>query len=96
MIKHNYVYVAIAASVIVIITYTIFLTFVPLGNDQHSNAAGVEHNSTSTICIDDKPCVTTVCINDEPCHTLTSNSTNSHNSTNKKHMTVSPFPQENI
>ncbi len=76
MIKHNYVYVAIAASVIVIITYIIFLTFVPLGNDQHSSAAEVGHNSTSTICIDDKPCVTTVCINDGPCHTLTPNSTN--------------------
>jgi len=95
MIKHHYVYVAIAASVI-IVTFSIFLTFVPLGNDQHSNAAEVGHNSTSTICIDVKPCVTTVCINDEPCHTLTSNSTNSDHSTNKKHLTISSFPQENI
>ena len=48
MIKSHYIYVAIAVSVI-IVTSSIFLTFVPLGNDQHSNAAEVGHNLPSTI-----------------------------------------------
>ncbi len=92
--RSYYVYYAIAA-IIIGIAYSIVLMFA--AHHQPANAAQIEHNSTSRICIDDKPCVTTVCINDEPCHTLTSNSTNTDNSTNnKKHMTVSPFPQENV
>lgn len=59
-------------------------------------AAVVESNSTSTICINNKPCVTTICINNQPCHTVTSNSTKADNSTNNKNITTSPFPQENI
>lgn len=59
-------------------------------------AASVESNSTSTICINNKPCVTTICINNQPCHTVTSNSTKADNSTNNKNITTSPFPQENI
>jgi hypothetical protein len=84
-------------AVVISVAYSIFLMFGALENHQPAKAAVIEHNSTPTICIEDKPCVTTVCINEEPCHTLTSNSTNTDNSTNnKKHMTVSPFPQENI
>ena len=42
----------------------------------------IESNSTSTVCINDKPCVTTICINNQPCRTFTANSTNTGNSTN--------------
>jgi len=60
------------------------------------NKGGSE--STSTICIDDKPCVTTTCIDNEPCNkTLTTNSTNTDdNSINKKYTSLfSPFSQAN-
>jgi hypothetical protein len=54
-------------------------TFVAL---QPANAIDeVYSHSTTTICIDDTPCVTKICINDEPCHNaVTSNPTNTgHN-----------------
>jgi hypothetical protein len=43
-------------------------------NYQTTNAIEVVSNFTSTICSDDKSCVTTICINDEPCRSITSNS----------------------
>lgn len=95
----NYYYFYLAIGAIVIITaYSLVSMFATLGNHQQpANAINkVEYNSTSTICIDYKPCVTTICINNEPCHTITSNSTNTDNSTNKKHTIVAPFPQENV
>jgi len=54
MIKSSYVYCIIAA-VIIGIAYSIVLMFGPFGNHQPANAAEIEHNSTSTICIEDKP-----------------------------------------
>ena len=69
---------------------------------QPANAIGeVYSHSTSTICIDDTPCITKICINDEPCNNaLTSNPTNTgHNLTNNNnkegHTLFSLFPQEN-
>ncbi len=100
MIGNYYFYWAIAVVVItIIIAYSLVLIFAAeLGN--HPSASAInkpEYNSTSTICINDKPCVTTICINNEPCHTVTSNSTNTDNLTNnKKHTLVSSFPQENV
>ena len=97
MMRNYYFY-----SVIAVVTIVIVLTFTALvGNNLHTNAINstVEYNSTSTICINDKPCVTTICINNDPCHTVTSNSTNTvHNLTNnnKNHPLVSPFPQESV
>jgi hypothetical protein len=95
MMRNYYFY-----SVIAVVTIVIVLTFTALvGNNLHANAINstVEYNSTSTICVDNKPCVTTICINNQQCHTITSNSTNTDNSTNsKKHTIVSSFPQENI
>jgi hypothetical protein len=71
------------------------LPFAAAGNHQLANATNkVEYDSTSTICIDDMPCVTTICINNQQCHTITSNYTNAGNSTNNKHSIVSPFPQK--
>ena len=87
--NYYYFYLAIAA-IVIISVYSLVLT------SAASAINKVEYNSTSTICIDYKPCVTTICINNEPCHTVTSNSTNTDNSTNKKHTIVAPFPQENV
>jgi hypothetical protein len=53
----------------------------------------IEFNSTSTICINDKPCVTTICINNQPCRTFTANSTNTGNSTNNPNSIILP-PQQ--
>ena len=95
MMRNYYFY-----SVIAVVTIVIVLIFTALvGNNLPANAIKntVEYNSTSTICVDNKPCVTTICINNQQCHTITSNSTNTDNSTNsKKHTIVSSFPQENI
>lgn len=95
MLRNYYFY-----SVIAVVTIVIVLTFTALvGNNLHANAINstAEYNSTSTICVDNKPCVTTICINNQQCHTITSNSTNTDNSTNsKKHTIVSSFPQEKI
>jgi hypothetical protein len=83
----NYYSYAVIAVVTIVIAYSMVLTFAALvGNHLHANAINstVEYNSTSTICVDDRPCVT-------------SNSTNLDNSTNsKKHTIVSSFPQGNI
>ena len=95
MIRNYYLYAAITA-VVIILTYSLFLMFIAFGNHQPANATNkIEYNSTSTVCIDNKPCVTTICINNDPCHTVT-NSTNTDNSSIKRHTIVSPFPQENI
>jgi hypothetical protein len=55
---------------------------------QPTNAIGKEYSeSTSTICINDTPCVTKICINNEPCNnTLTSSPTN----TDRNTLTSSP------
>jgi hypothetical protein len=83
---------------IIIIVCSIVLMFAAVGNSQqHANGANVESNSTSTTCIDDKPCVTTICINNEPCRTITSNSTTTGNLTdNNKNPVTSPFFQPAI
>src|SRR6266487_4603605 len=102
LIGNYYFYWAIAAVVItIIIAYSLVLIFAAELENHHQFASAInkpEYNSTSTICINDKPCVTTICINNDPCHTVTSNSTNTDNLTNnnKKHTVVSPFPQENV
>jgi hypothetical protein len=104
LIGNYYFYWAIAVVVItiIIIAYSLGLIFAAELGNHHQSASAInkpEYNSTSTICINDKPCVTTICINNEPCHTVTSNSTNTDNLTNnnkKKHTLVSPFPQESI
>jgi hypothetical protein len=69
---------------------------------QPANAIDKSHSeSTSTICIDDMPCITKICINNEPCNnTLTSSPTNTNhnltnNNNNKDHTLFSLFPQEN-
>ena len=70
---------------------------------QPTNAIGKEYSeSTSTICINDTPCVTKICINNEPCNnTLTSSPTNTdrnltnYNNNNDNHTLFSLFPQEN-
>ena len=62
-------------------------------NYQTTNAIEVVSNFTSTICSDDKSCVTTICINDEPCRNITSNSSGIHqdNSTEEnKDKIISP------
>jgi hypothetical protein len=79
----------------VVITYLIASSISTI-NQLANAAARVESNSTSTICINNKPCVTTICINNQPCHTVTSNSTKADNSTDNKNIITSPFPQENI
>jgi hypothetical protein len=61
----------------------------------------MESNSTSTVCINGKPCVTTICIDNQPCHTITSNSTtdtnnNHNNSSDGKNIINQSFPQESI
>ena len=84
-------------SIGIIIGCSIVLMFATVGySQQHANGADVESNSTSTTCIDDKPCVTTICINNEPCHTITSNSTTTGNSTNNNNPVNSPFSQAAI
>jgi hypothetical protein len=68
---------------------------------QPANAIGeVYSHSTSTICIDNTPCITKICTNDEPCNNaLTSNPINTGNNltnNNKEgHTLFSLFPQEN-
>lgn len=94
MIKGYYIYWAIAILVFAV-AYSIVLTYGTIANHQDANAANIERNSTSTVCVDDKPCITTVCINDEPCHTLTSNSTTTDNSTSKRKL-ITISPQENV
>jgi hypothetical protein len=106
LIGNYYFYGAIAAAVviaIIIIAYSLVLIFArELGNNHYQSASAInkaKFNSTSTICINDKPCITTICINNDPCRTVTSNSTNTdHNLTNnnKNHPLVSPFPQESV
>jgi hypothetical protein len=100
--NYYYFYWAIAAVVItIIIAYSTVLIYAAELGNQHQSASAInkpEYNSTSTICINDKPCVTTICINNDPCHTVTSNSTITDNLTNnnKKHTPVSPLPQESV
>jgi hypothetical protein len=99
--NYYYFYWAIAAVVITIIAYSSVLIYAAEFGNQHQSASAnnnPEYNSTSTICINDKPCVTTICINNDPCHTVTSNSTNTDKLTNnnKKHTSISPFPQESV
>jgi uncharacterized membrane protein YraQ (UPF0718 family) len=100
--NYYYFYCAIAAVVIaIIIAYSFVLIFAAESGYRHQSASAInkpKYNSTSTICINDKPCVTTICINNDPCHTVTSNSTNTDNLTNndKKHTLVSPFPQQSV
>jgi spore coat protein CotH len=96
MLRNYYFYPA-SATLTIVIAYSMVLSFAATGNHQLANATNkVEYNSTSTICIDDRPCVTTICINNQQCHTITSNYTNTGNSTNNKHSIVSRFPQKNI
>jgi hypothetical protein len=59
--------------VIAAFTASIALTFTAMENRHNAKAAGTESNSSSTIYIDAKPCVTTICINNQPCHAITSN-----------------------
>jgi hypothetical protein len=85
-------------AVAIIVVCSIVLMFAAVGNSQqYANGANVESNSTSTTCIDDKPCVTTICINNEPCRTITSNSTTTGNLTdNNNNPVTSPFSQAAI
>ena len=58
----NYYFYAVIAVVTIVIAYSMVLTFAALvGNHLHANAINstVAYNSTSTICVDDRPCVTT-------------------------------------
>jgi hypothetical protein len=72
------------------IALSIILIFT-IGHQRFTNAIKEQSNFTSTICIDNKPCVTTICINNEPCRTLASNSTsNTNNSTNRDSIIVPP------
>jgi 5-methylthioribose kinase len=115
MVGNYYYYSAIIALVIIItlIIYSIVLTSGMIEGQnlqQYANVIknGVQRNytSTTTTCIDDKPCVTTICINNELCRTVTSNSrstntdnlTGNDNDNNNNNYTtvVQPFPQENI
>ena len=61
----------------------------------NGNNNEIQRNYTSTICINDKPCVTTICINNERCRTFTANSTDIGNSTNNNSSVVLPH-QETI
>jgi hypothetical protein len=72
-----------------IIMSSIFLIFT-IGHQQFTNGSKEASNFTSTICISGKPCVTTICINNQPCRTLSSNSTNTDNSTDKDSIIVPP------
>jgi hypothetical protein len=64
--NYYYFYWAIAAVVITIITiiaYSSVLIYAAELGNQHQSASTnnkPEYNSTSTICINDKPCVTTI------------------------------------
>jgi len=69
MTTMNYFYLLI----LVLCAVSIVLVFI-MRNYQTTNAIEVASNFTSTICSDDKSCVTTICINDEPCRSITSNS----------------------
>jgi hypothetical protein len=96
MLRNYYFYPA-GATLTIVIAYSMVLPFAAAGNHQLANATNkVEYDSTSTICIDDRPCVTTICINNQQCHIITSNYTNAGNSTNNKHSIVSPFPQKRL
>jgi hypothetical protein len=94
--RNLYLSIAVLA---LIVSFSVFLIFAA-ENRQLSEGIKRESNFTSTMCIDDKPCVTTICINNEPCNTITSsnNSTtntannNSIGKNNNKHIIVSPFP----
>jgi hypothetical protein len=73
---------ALAAIVVAAVLIVVGGTFVAL---QPANAIDeIYSHSTSTICINDTPCVTKICINNEPCHNaVTSNPTNTgHHSIN--------------
>ena len=87
----NYFYLLIA----ILCALSIAFVFT-MRNYQTINAIEVVSNFTSTICSDNKSCITTVCINDEPCHSITSNSSGIHqdNSTEEnKDKIISPnFP----
>ena len=82
---------------ILVIASSTFLVFVVIEKQQQeqqfANANRIESNSTSTVCISGKPCVTTICVNNQPCRTFTANSTNTGNSTNSGDGLVSP-PQQ--
>jgi hypothetical protein len=102
MIKKYYLCLAILAAITIFVT-SIGLTFTALENRHNANASEIESNSTSTVCINGKPCVTTICIDNQPCHTITSNSTtstnnknNNNNSSGSKNTISQPFPQESI
>jgi hypothetical protein len=98
MIK-KYCLCLVTVAAIAIFLASIALMFTALENHHSANAAEMESNSTSTICINGKPCVTTICINNEPCHTVTSNSTNTNNNNNSsddKNTIGEPFPQGSI
>jgi hypothetical protein len=99
MIKKYRLCLAIVVAIPIFVT-SIALTFTALEDRHSANASEIESNSTSTVCINGKPCVTTICIDNQPCHTITSNSTtntnNNNNSSNGKNTVSQPFPQENI
>ena len=82
---------------ILVIASSTFLVFVVIENQQReqqsANANRIESNSTSTVCISGKPCVTTICVNNQPCRTFTANSTNTGNSNNSGNSVVLP-PQQ--
>jgi hypothetical protein len=99
MIKKYRLGLVILTAITIFVT-SIALTFTALENRHNANGAEMESNSTSTVCINGKPCVTTICIDNQPCHTITSNSTtntnNNNNSSDGKNTISQPFPQESI
>jgi len=100
LIKKYHLCLVIVAVITIFVT-SIGLTFTALKDRHNANASEVESNSTSTVCINGKPCVTTICIDNQPCHTITSNSTtstnnNNSNSSDGKNTISQPFPQESI
>jgi hypothetical protein len=96
MIKEYFYSIGIITIGIACTTLLVLGTTIVGNYQEHVNAAQVQSNSTSTICVNEKPCVTTICINNQPCHTITSNSTNTDNSTNKNKALDLPFPQATI
>ena len=94
--KKNLFYELLSA-VVVIASFTAIIAII-IGNlqqQQYANGNRIESNSTSTVCINNKPCVTTICINNERCRTFTANSTDIGNSTNNNSSVVLPH-QETI
>ena len=88
-------------STAVVIASLIAIISVITGNQQeqqqqYASGKRIESNSTSTVCINNKPCVTTICINNEPCRTFTANSTNIRNSTNNNSSSLVLPHQETI